>query len=221
MRTAEEAFGGDINCAMLVKRCGPGSVGYSRSAKTVMWTSMCQPPCAALRIGGARLCRSPHGCSFCLKSERTPPRRPRCRGRVDGGASGEPAACHDLGMPYPKPTSARTPCWHCRYMISVDARTTIAHCGREREPTWRTSGSQGCDWWEREPGIDDDDWNPVGSPAIAPYKPDPAPPPRDRGRDGWWTEPKRSPRPPVPLAPVFVLPARDPFGGMFSWNDDG
>ena len=170
--------------------------------------------------GGARLRRQPHGCCSRPKRRRTPPRCPRSRSRSRGGASSETSTCHDAGMPTPKPTATRTPCWHCRHMTSVDARTGIAHYGRERESTWRTRGSEGCEWWEREPGIDDDDWNPVGSPAIAPYRPDPPPPPRDRGRDGWWTEPRRPSRPVAPQAPAYVPPARDPFGGMFNWQED-
>jgi len=123
-------------------------------------------------------------------------------------------------------TPPRTPCWHCRRMVSVDARSTIVQCGRSGGiASFSRGGASGCDAWEREPGIDDDDWDPAGVPRIGPYVPEPPPVPRSRsqGRDGWWTEPPR-PRRPVPLpapGPVIVaLLARDPFGGLFNWQDD-
>jgi hypothetical protein len=43
---------------------------------------------------------------------------------------------------------------------------------------------------------------------------------RNRGTDGWWTEPARPrrPAPPTQVGPLPV-PARDPFGGMFNWDE--
>lgn len=112
-------------------------------------------------------------------------------------------------------------------MISVEARSTIVRCGRPSSSpttTFSRGGANGCDTWEREPGIDDDDWDPHGVPRIGPYVPEPPPAPRarSRGTDGWWTELRRLPRaaPVPPVIPILVA-ARDPFGGMFDWNDDG
>ena len=110
-------------------------------------------------------------------------------------------------------------------MISVEPRSTIVQCGRHADgPTcFGRGGSRGCDAWEREPGIDDDDWDPAGVPRIAPYVPEPPPVPRSRSRgvDGWWTEPKRPPRPPAPpRRPAWTPPARDPFDGYFLQDDD-
>jgi len=110
-------------------------------------------------------------------------------------------------------------------MIDVEPRTAIVNCGRPTaSPTSTfTRGSTGCQLWEREPGIDDDDWDPPGSPRIGRYKPEPRPAPRARsgGVDGWWSEPPQSRRPaaPVHVTPALV-PTRDPFGGLFNWNDD-
>ena len=67
-------------------------------------------------------------------------------------------------------------------------------------------GASGCDAWEREPGIDDDDWDPAGVPRIGPYVPEPLPTSRagGRGSAGWWTEP---PRPRRPAEPPKVVAA--------------
>ena len=69
-------------------------------------------------------------------------------------------------------------------MISVEPRTTIVQCGRDRlGPRIFSRGGNGeCDFWEREPGIDDDDWDPAGLPRIAPYVPEPPPAPRAQPR---------------------------------------
>ena len=110
-------------------------------------------------------------------------------------------------------------------MISVEPRSTIVQCGRdgrEKPRCFSRGGGNGCDAWEREPGIDDDDWDPPGVPRIGAYVPEPPSAPRSRsqGRDGWWTEPRR-PRPPAPAAKVIpiLVPQRDPFGGMFNWDE--
>ena len=122
-------------------------------------------------------------------------------------------------------TAPSQPCWHCKHMISVDARSTIVQCGRAGPvSSFSRGGKNGRDAWEREPGIDDDDWDPPGTPLIAPYKAEQAPQPRgrSRGADGGWTEPPRPRRPAQPTKVVpIVVPTRDPFGGLFNWNDDG
>ena len=111
-------------------------------------------------------------------------------------------------------------------MAAVSARSGIVTCGLDRGgPTMsQSNGSKGCSHWEREPGIDDDDWDPPGSSRLGPYVPE-APTARrarSRGVDGWWTEPLRAPRTPAKkqMSPVYVLPARDPFGGIFAQDDD-
>ena len=125
-------------------------------------------------------------------------------------------------------TPPRTPCWHCKHMRAVDARSGVVRCGLTRgggDMGNQLRGSLGCAEWEREPGIDDDDWDPPGSPRIAPYVPEPTPAPRQRsrGRDGWWTEPRRprpAPPPPAPDRFLAILATRDPFRGYFLQDDD-
>jgi hypothetical protein len=111
-------------------------------------------------------------------------------------------------------------------MVSIEPRSTIVTCGRisrASPSSFSRGGAGGCEAWEREPGIDDDDWDPAGIPVIAPWKPEPPVAPRQRstGRDGWWTEPRRPRRPALvqKVVPVLV-PQRDPFGGMFNWDED-
>lgn len=101
-------------------------------------------------------------------------------------------------------------------MISVTAQTSMVHCGPSsgRELLSKTRGDEGCQHWEREPSIDDDDWNP----KVVELPP-PAPAASRKGRDGWWTEPPRPRRAPK-VIPVVQLPTRDPFGGMFNWHDE-
>lgn len=143
---------------------------------------------------------------------------------LNAGALGAPADCHHPVMA--SQTASRTPCWHCKHMISVEPRSTIVQCGRSKDggPTSFTrGGGKGCDAWEREPGIDDDDWDPAGVPRLGPYVPEQPPQPRarSRGTDGWWTElPRRRAAPPPRVIPI-LLSTRDPFGGMFNWDDDG
>ncbi len=59
-------------------------------------------------------------------------------------------------------------------------------------------------------------------PRIALYGSEPLAPPRSGSRDvdGWWTEPRRPERVPAPPAPVWTMPTRDPFGGIFVQDDD-
>ncbi len=110
-------------------------------------------------------------------------------------------------------------------MLAVEARSSIVTCGLDRgSPTMtKSGGGGGCDSWEREPGIDDDDWDPPGSPQIGRYEPEQPPVARARsnGADGWWTEPPPARRParPAQVMPALV-PPRDPFGGLFNWHDD-
>ncbi len=47
-------------------------------------------------------------------------------------------------------------------MISVEPRSTMVQCGRDGSHatmSFSCGGGNGCDAWEREPGIDDDDWD--------------------------------------------------------------
>lgn len=102
-------------------------------------------------------------------------------------------------------------------------------CGlvRGSPPMSQSNGRAGCQSWEREPGIDDDDWDPPGSPRIGRYVLEPPPTPHARrpSVDGWWTEacrPVRATPPPAP-APACVLIAlqtRDSFDGYFVQEDD-
>jgi len=65
--------------------------------------------------------------------------------------------------------------------------------------------------------FDDGDWNPKPPPFV----PAPAQRPRNLSVDGWRTEPRR-PRRPAPVQKVIpiLVPQRDPFGGLFSWDDN-
>jgi hypothetical protein len=111
-------------------------------------------------------------------------------------------------------------------MISVESRSTIVQCGRDgagQTICFSRGGRQGCDAWEREPGIDDDDWDAVGIPRINPNaRPEQplAQRARSRGTDGWWTEPPRPRRPPAPQPIPIQVVTRDPFGGIFDWDED-
>ena len=102
-------------------------------------------------------------------------------------------------------------------MESVDPQTSIACCGLPDGPRCLVTARDGCLRFEREPGIDDDDWDPKSPPFV----PAPAARTRNASRDGWWTEPRRPRRlaPPPKVIPIRV-PTRDPFGGMFNWNED-
>ena len=64
-------------------------------------------------------------------------------------------------------TRPRTPCWH---MESVDPQTSIACCGLPDGPKCLVTARDGCIRFEREPGIDDDDWNPR-PPPFGPRRP--------------------------------------------------
>ncbi len=109
-----------------------------------------------------------------------------------------------------------TPCWYCQHLTSIDARSRIATC----EPVgWTVHSGGECSRYEREPGVDDDGWE-LGRSTIARYVPESPAAPPNRGRDAWWTEPPRPRRiaPPSQVVPILV-PVRDPFGGLFNWND--
>ena len=113
-------------------------------------------------------------------------------------------------------------------MRSIEPRAGIAVCGLALKSSGTANqirAGLGCSQWEREPGIDDDDWDPLGTPVIGRYVPEPAPAPRARsqGRDGWWTEPPRPRRAVAPAASDRVIAAlltRDPFRGDFLQDDD-
>ena len=115
--------------------------------------------------------------------------------------------------------ASETPCWWCQHFNSIDPRSEVVSCALLGSST---KARQGCGSYERVPGVDDDEWSPVRI-SIAPYQPDApsAPRARSHGSDGWWTEPARSRRPAPVIAVVPVLvPARDPFGALFNWQDD-
>jgi hypothetical protein len=114
--------------------------------------------------------------------------------------------------------ASATPCRYCRHFRSIDLSSRIATCA---PAGCMLHARDGCSKFEREPGVDDNDWKPPEGPVEA-WKPIAAPAPRNRGRDGWWTEPRRPrrPAPQPPVVPILVRP-RDPFGGLFNWNDDG
>jgi hypothetical protein len=70
-------------------------------------------------------------------------------------------------------------------MISVEPRSTIVQCGRSKSgaPSSFTRGDgTGRGDWEREPGIDDDDWDPPGIPRIEKFVPEHPATPRARSR---------------------------------------
>jgi hypothetical protein len=100
-----------------------------------------------------------------------------------------------------------TPCWYCRHFVSLDLSSRIAACAlvgcmvRSRD---------GCSRFEREPGVDDDDWAPPEA-MVAAWRPEQAQEQRDRGGDGWWMEPPRPRRPrtaPACTAAAFRLGER-------------
>jgi hypothetical protein len=102
-------------------------------------------------------------------------------------------------------------------MESVDPQTSIACCGLPNGPKALVTARDGCLRFEREPGIDDDDWNPE-PPLFVPASATRSP---SVSRDGWWTEPRRPRRPPpVQKVVPILVPQRDPFGGLFNWDDD-
>ena len=113
-------------------------------------------------------------------------------------------------------------------MHSLQVRTGVASCSLARGTGGsgvKVRGRDGCNQWEREPGIDDDDWDPPGTPVIGRYVPEPplAPRARSQGRDGWWTEPPRPRRAVAPAAHdslIVALLTRDPFRGYFLQDDD-
>jgi hypothetical protein len=102
-------------------------------------------------------------------------------------------------------------------METVDPQTHISRCGLPDGPKCLVTARNGCMRFEREPGIDDDDWDPT--PPL--FVPAPEPRARNVSRDGWWTEPRR-PRRLAPMQKVIpiLVSARAPFGGMFDWDDD-
>lgn len=113
-------------------------------------------------------------------------------------------------------------------MRSIEPRAGIAVCNLALKAGGMANqlrAGLGCSQWEREPGIDDDDWDPPGTARIAAYVPDPPPAPRarSRGKDGWWTEPPRPARaapPPAPDPFMLAFLTRDPFRGFFLQDDD-
>ncbi len=105
-------------------------------------------------------------------------------------------------------------------MLSIDINSGISRCGCPGLDPCIVKARQGCGSWEREPGIDDDDWEPVCL-TNRPEVPMPAPAPRTRGRDGWWTEPRRPKRAtPPPPASSQPSPAqmRAAFGDFFDYD---
>jgi hypothetical protein len=68
-------------------------------------------------------------------------------------------------------------------MITADAISSIVQCGvSARAPICHIHGRTGCGQWEREPGIDDDDWNPMPPAVVAAPAPAAPPLPGDRRR---------------------------------------
>ena len=110
-------------------------------------------------------------------------------------------------------------CWYCEHFKSIDPRSSTVACSRKG---WSKKAKDGCEAYERVPGVDDEEGSPL-MPRIAPTVSAPSPPARARSRgiDGWWTEPVRPGRAAAPQRVVPILvPARDPFGALFSRQDD-
>lgn len=71
-----------------------------------------------------------------------------------------------MHAPHPVWRRTATPCWHCRGFAGMVAQGTAARCVLDGSVTVRSAPVDGCAFWEREPGADDEpDWTPV---AILP-----------------------------------------------------
>jgi hypothetical protein len=54
------------------------------------------------------------------------------------------------------------PCWFCHHFVHIVYNGTAALCARQVEPRVQASPGNGCAFWEREPGADDEpDWVPA------------------------------------------------------------
>lgn len=55
------------------------------------------------------------------------------------------------------------PCWHCRAYAGLTGQGSAAVCrDRSGAVSVRTNPEQGCSFWEREPGADDEPGPPAG-----------------------------------------------------------
>lgn len=71
-------------------------------------------------------------------------------------------------------SDAPRPCWYCRhYAGPCWGDPTLADCRRVPErPSCKAMAAEGCAYYEREPGVDDDGWRPaprvwaIGTPGL-------------------------------------------------------
>lgn len=69
---------------------------------------------------------------------------------------------------YFSPWTDPRPCWFCHHYGGMTHEGSAARCVRSRAIRIAAQPAQGCAFWEREPGADDDlDWAPEGlRPAV-------------------------------------------------------
>lgn len=61
---------------------------------------------------------------------------------------------------YPESEAPAKPCWHCRHFLGIDVAGGCARCGADGRLHSRAQPAQGCVFFEREPGVDDDPLQP-------------------------------------------------------------
>lgn len=63
------------------------------------------------------------------------------------------------------------PCWHCQHFEALVYRGTAALCSQGASRMVRATPAQGCAFWTREPGADDEAGPPILVSQAAPLAP--------------------------------------------------
>jgi hypothetical protein len=67
------------------------------------------------------------------------------------------------GAPSDSLSMPARPCWYCRYFGRMGgAHSAVCERG---DGLLRSQPENGCAFYEREPGVDDDGWRPIAIPA--------------------------------------------------------